>query len=191
MNTAEIVQYLTFRLADELYAINVAHIREVLTVPKITRVPRMPPWLNGMINLRGNVIPVLDLRQKFGLGATPITGDTSIIVTEISDVFADDAAESLILGIFSDSVEKVVDKMVQELQQQLASKKVTITLSPSARSWLAKEGYEPAFGARPLRRLIMKEIGDVLTEEILFGSLAKGGKVEISRENNKTTFSYL
>jgi ATP-dependent Clp protease ATP-binding subunit ClpA len=81
--------------------------------------------------------------------------------------------------------------MVQELQQQLASKKVTITLSPSARSWLAREGYEPAFGARPLRRLIMKEIGDVLTEEILFGSLAKGGKVEISRENNQTTFSYL
>lgn len=109
MNTADIVQYLTFRLADELYAINVAHIREVLTVPKITRVPRMPPWLNGMINLRGNVIPVLDLRQKFGLGATPVTGDTSIIVTEITDVFADEAAESLILGIFSDSVEKVVD----------------------------------------------------------------------------------
>ncbi len=90
-----------------------------------------------------------------------------------------------------ETVEKVVDKMVQELQQQLASKKVTITLSPSARSWLAKEGYEPAFGARPLRRLIMKEIGDVLTEEILFGSLAKGGKVEISRKNNQTTFSYL
>ena len=63
--------------------------------------------------------------------------------------------------------------MVGELQQQLASKKVEITLSPAARAWLAKEGYEPAFGARPLRRLIMKEIGDVLTEEILFGHLTK------------------
>jgi len=90
-----------------------------------------------------------------------------------------------------ETVEKVVDKMVQELQQQLASKKVTITLSPAARSWLAKEGYEPAFGARPLRRLIMKEIGDVLTEEILFGNLTKGGKVEINRENNTTIFTYL
>ena len=90
-----------------------------------------------------------------------------------------------------ETVERVVDKMVQELQRQLASKKVTITLSPAARSWLAKEGYEPAFGARPLRRLIMKEIGDVLTEEILFGSLTKGGKVKINRKNNKTTFSYL
>lgn len=90
-----------------------------------------------------------------------------------------------------ETVEKVVDKMVQELQQQLADKKVEITLSPAARSWLAREGYQPAFGARPLRRLIMKEIGDVLTEEILFGSLTKGGKVKIDRKNNKTTFTYM
>ncbi len=90
-----------------------------------------------------------------------------------------------------ETVEKVVDKMVGELQQQLAERKVHISLTPSARSWLAKEGYEPAFGARPLRRLIMKEIGDVLTEEILFGSLTKGGKVKIGRKNNKTIFTYL
>jgi ATP-dependent Clp protease ATP-binding subunit ClpA len=89
------------------------------------------------------------------------------------------------------TVEKVVDKMVGELQQQLAGKKVEISLSPAARSWLAKEGYDPAFGARPLRRLIVKEIGDVLTEEILFGSLTKGGKVKIGRKNDKTTFTYL
>ena len=89
------------------------------------------------------------------------------------------------------TVEKVVDKMVTELQQQLAGKKVTITLSPSTRSWLAKEGYDPVFGARPLRRLIMKEIGDVLTEEILFGRLTKGGTVHIDRKKNTTSFSYL
>lgn len=90
-----------------------------------------------------------------------------------------------------DTVERVVDKMVGELQQQLVDKKITIELSPAARSWLAREGYEPAFGARPLRRLIMKEIGDVLTEEILFGALSKGGRVKIGRKNNKTTFTYL
>ena len=90
-----------------------------------------------------------------------------------------------------ETVEQVVDKMVAELQQQLAGKKVEISLSPAARSWLAKEGYEPAFGARPLRRLIMKEIGDVLTEEILFGHLTKGGKVKIGRKYDKTAFSYL
>ena len=90
-----------------------------------------------------------------------------------------------------ETVERVVDKMVGELQQQLADKKITIELSPAARGWLAREGYEPAFGARPLRRLIMKEIGDVLTEEILFGALSKGGRVKIGRKNNKTTFTYL
>ena len=90
-----------------------------------------------------------------------------------------------------DTVERVVDKMVGELQQQLVDKKITIELSPAARGWLAREGYEPAFGARPLRRLIMKEIGDVLTEVILFGALSKGGRVKIGRKNNKTTFSYL
>lgn len=90
-----------------------------------------------------------------------------------------------------ETVEKVVDKMVVELQQQLADKKVRISLSAAARSWLAAEGYQPAFGARPLRRLIMKEIGDVLTEEILFGALTKGGTVKIGRKNNKTVFTYV
>ena len=90
-----------------------------------------------------------------------------------------------------DTVERVVDKMVGELQQQLVDKKITIELSPAARRWLARERYEPALGARPLRRLIMKEIGDVLTEEILFGALSKGGRIKIGRKNNKTTFSYL
>ncbi len=92
------------------------------------------------------------------------------------------------LGI--ETVEKVVDKMVRELQGQLAEKKVRIELSDAARRWLAQEGYEPAFGARPLRRLIMKEIGDVLTEEILFGKLAKGGTAVVDRRKDKMVFSY-
>ncbi len=89
-----------------------------------------------------------------------------------------------------DAVEKVVDKMILELQAQLADKKVELSLTPGARKWLAAEGYDPAYGARPMRRLIMKEIGDVLTEEILFGRLSKGGTVRIGRKNKKMTFSY-
>ena len=89
-----------------------------------------------------------------------------------------------------EAVEKIVDKMVQELQAQLADKKVQISLTPAARKGLAEQGYEPAYGARPMRRLIMKEIGDVLTEEILFGRLCKGGKVRVGRRNNKITFKY-
>ena len=90
----------------------------------------------------------------------------------------------------SATVEKVVDKMINELQIQLSDKKVKISLTPSARRWLAKEGYEPAFGARPLRRLIMKEIGDRLTEEILFGNLVRGGEVKIGNRHGKMTFRF-
>ena len=88
------------------------------------------------------------------------------------------------------AVEKVVDKLVAELQVQLAEKKVAITLTVAARGWLAKEGYDPAFGARPLRRLILKEIGDVLTDEILFGELVAGGQVTVGLRNKKLTFTY-
>ncbi len=80
--------------------------------------------------------------------------------------------------------------MIGELQEQLLEKKVTISLTPAARRYLAGHGYEPAYGARPLRRMIMKEIGDILTEEILFGQLTKGGKVRIGRKQNKMTFNF-
>ena len=88
--TTEPVQFLTFYLAEERYAIDVKKIHEVLEVPRITRVPRMPGFVSGVMNLRGNVIPVMDLRQKFGLGKTELTEGTSIVVTEISDVFGDE-----------------------------------------------------------------------------------------------------
>jgi purine-binding chemotaxis protein CheW len=69
----------------------------------------MPPYLEGIINLRGNVIPVLDLALKFGIGETPITKDTSIIVAEISGVFREDPAETVVVGVYSDMVLKVVE----------------------------------------------------------------------------------
>ncbi|MDX1775629.1 MAG: ATP-dependent Clp protease ATP-binding subunit ClpA [Desulfobulbales bacterium] len=87
-------------------------------------------------------------------------------------------------------IEKIVDKMVGELEIQLSEKNVAINLSAAARSYLAKKGYNPDYGARPLRRLILKEIGDVLTEEILFGRLSKGGKALIDAKGKNLVFSY-
>ncbi len=87
-------------------------------------------------------------------------------------------------------IEKIVDKMVSELEMQLDEKKISISLSASARSNLASKGYSPDYGARPLRRIILKEIGDVLTEEILFGKLSKGGKVMVDTSGKKLVFSY-
>ena len=87
-------------------------------------------------------------------------------------------------------IEKIVDKMVGELETQLSEKNVSISLSAKARSYLASRGYDPDYGARPLRRLILKEIGDILTEEILFGKLSKGGKALIDTKGKKLVFSY-
>ncbi len=87
-------------------------------------------------------------------------------------------------------IEKIVDKMIGELELQLAEKKVSISLTAKARAHLADRGYDPDYGARPLRRLILQEIGDVLTEEILFGKLSRGGKVLIDAKNRDLRFSY-
>ena len=89
-----------------------------------------------------------------------------------------------------EACEKVVDKLIGELEAQLAEKRVHINLSDKARTYLAKKGYDPDFGARPLRRLIMNEIGDTLTDKILFGELAKGGTAHVDVDKEKLTFSY-
>src|SRR5210317_49733 len=87
-------------------------------------------------------------------------------------------------------IEKIVDKMVAELEMQLNEKRVSISLSAKARSYLASKGYDPDYGARPLRRLILSEIGDILTEEILFGKLSNGGKALVDTKGKNLVFSY-
>ena len=87
-------------------------------------------------------------------------------------------------------MKKVVDKFMKELKEQLATKKVSIDLSSGARTWLAKNGHDPRYGARPLTRLIQTEIKDELSDEILFRRLEKGGDVFIDIEDDKLTFDY-
>jgi len=88
-------------------------------------------------------------------------------------------------------MEKVVDKFMKELKEQLAVKKISITLSSGARTWLARNGHDPRYGARPLTRLIQTEIKDTLSDEILFGRLVKGGEVFINEVNDKLTFDVM
>jgi ATP-dependent Clp protease ATP-binding subunit ClpA len=87
-------------------------------------------------------------------------------------------------------IERVVDKFIMELDHQLNEKKVFLQLSATARRWLAERGYDPMFGARPMARLIQNEIKRVLADEILFGKLANGGKVDIDEEEGKLKFLY-
>ena len=82
-------------------------------------------------------------------------------------------------NLHPDVMVRVVDKFVVELEQQLAERKITIELSAEARDLLARKGYDPDFGARPLARVIQREVKDPLTEEVLFGRLAKGGHVRV------------
>ena len=85
---------------------------------------------------------------------------------------------------------KIVDKFVTELEEQLLRKKVKLTITDKARRYLAEKGYDPAFGARPLRRVIKNEIKQVLGDEVLFGALEKGGLVTIDVSDKKLSFAY-
>jgi ATP-dependent Clp protease ATP-binding subunit ClpA len=87
-------------------------------------------------------------------------------------------------------VSRVVDKFIVELEVQLADRKVSIELTDAARQWLAEKGYDPAFGARPLARMIQEHVKTPLAEEVLFGRLAKGGTVLVDVQDDKPVFSY-
>jgi ATP-dependent Clp protease ATP-binding subunit ClpA len=87
-------------------------------------------------------------------------------------------------------MERIVDKFLAELNEQLQARKVTIALSPDARAWLAQKGYDPTYGARPLARLLQTEVKDPLADEILFGQLVKGGRVRVEMAGDALTFVF-
>lgn len=156
----DVTQYLTFRLGDEVYGLDVIHIKEVLGVPRITRVPRMPEYLSRVINLRGNVVPVLDVRQKFGLGVTTITDNTSIIVTELTGLFHDGEAETITVGLFSDGVEEVVDIETSHIEPP---PKIGVSIDTSFISGMGKLG--DSF-------VILLDLTKLFTERELLGAAA-------------------
>ena len=89
-----------------------------------------------------------------------------------------------------DVMETIVDKFIIQLEEQLAERRIAITLLPEARAYLAKKGYDPLFGARPLARVIQSEVRDRLTDEILFGKLENGGTVTIGLEGTDLSFTF-
>jgi purine-binding chemotaxis protein CheW len=99
----ELNQYLTFLLDNETYAFNVLKIKEVLELPKITKMPKTPDFMAGVINLRGGVVPVIDLRIKFDMPEIERTIDTSIVIVEAN---YDD--EIILIGALVDAVKAVI-----------------------------------------------------------------------------------
>jgi purine-binding chemotaxis protein CheW len=104
-------QYLTFKLGDEVFATDVAKVREVLDFTNITKIPRTPEFMSGVINLRGNVVPVVDLRLCFEMSKTEKTLNTCIVVVEM---LVD--GESNVIGALADSVEEVIDLEPENIQ---------------------------------------------------------------------------
>ena len=97
-------KYMTFKLAKEEYGLEILKVRELIGLMDITRVPGTPPFIRGVINLRGKVIPVVDLRAKFGMASTEATDQTVIIVVQFASRVGD-----LTIGILVDEVLEVLD----------------------------------------------------------------------------------
>lgn len=104
-------QFLTFTLGDEIFALDISSVREVLEYTTVTKMPRTPEYIRGVINLRGRAVPVVDLRLKFGMPETERTVDTCIIIVEVKL-----GGEQTVLGALSDSVKEVMDIEPQDIE---------------------------------------------------------------------------
>ena len=102
--------YLSFKLGEEVFAINVSKVLNILEMSPITKVPKSPDYMKGVINLRGNVLPVVDMRIKFGLRENEITVDSSIIVLSINK-----NNEELMVGVLVDAVKEVLEFRDEEI----------------------------------------------------------------------------
>jgi purine-binding chemotaxis protein CheW len=100
-------KYLTFVLANEEYGFEILKVREIIGMMDTTAVPGMPPYVNGVINLRGKVIPVIDMRSKFGMAPTEHTSETCIIVVDV---------QGSLMGVVVDKVSEVLDIRGEEIE---------------------------------------------------------------------------
>lgn len=109
-NELEQTQYLTFQLAGEEYAIGILQVKEIIAYGILTQVPQTPRSIRGVINLRGNVVPVADLAVKFGLPPSRVTDRSCVIIVETNP-----AAEKIVMGVVADAVNQVIDLPAQEI----------------------------------------------------------------------------
>lgn len=105
-------QYLTFFLADEEYAINIQRVKEIIEYTTVTRVPKVPEWIRGVINLRGNVVPIVDLTVRFGLEESPVTKTTCIVIVEVEQ-----DSERAVMGVVADAVNQVIDLAPKDIEE--------------------------------------------------------------------------
>jgi len=104
-------QYLTFLVGGEEYAVNILKVKEIIEYDTVTAVPNTAPWIRGVTNLRGNVVPVIDLAVKFGLPASKVSKLSCIVITEVSY-----DGEKLTMGVMADSVNQVLEFSADEVE---------------------------------------------------------------------------
>ncbi len=104
-------QYLTFFLADEEYAISIERVKEIIEYTTVTKVPKVPEWIRGVINLRGNVVPVVDLTVRFGLEARQVSKTTCIVIVEVQQ-----DSERTVMGVIADAVNQVIDFAPKDIE---------------------------------------------------------------------------
>lgn len=104
-------QYLTCRLGEEIFALEIARVREVLEYTTVTSLPRMPEFIRGVINLRGSVVPVVDLRLAFGMTQAERTVNTCVIIVEVAV-----EGDTIVLGAIADSVQEVIELAQGEIE---------------------------------------------------------------------------
>jgi len=150
-------QYLTFQLGEEVFGLDVSHVREILEFTTVTKVPKTPDFMRGVINLRGSVVPVLDMRLKFGLTQTEKTVNTCIIVVEVS--FED---EHTIIGALVDSVEEVFELEPEQIEP-----------APKIGTQLKTE-FIKGMGKRDDHFIIILNIDKVFSSEDLTAALDAG-----------------
>jgi purine-binding chemotaxis protein CheW len=105
-------KYLTFRLTEEEYGLEILKVQEIIQMQAVTRVPRTPDYVRGVINLRGKVIPVVDLRAKFGFENVADTERTCIIVVQIAH-----ATATIVMGVIIDEVKEVLDIHAENIEE--------------------------------------------------------------------------
>ncbi len=162
----EITQYLTFKLGDEVFALDISKVREVLDFTTITKVPRTPEFMRGVINLRGSVVPVADIKLKFGMPMTEKTVNTCIIITEVTV-----DGETTVLGALADSVQEVIDLDPDHIEP---APKIGTKLKTEFIKGMGKQGE---------RFIILLDIDQVFSTEEL--ALVKTDQVEDPANDEK------
>ncbi len=161
----DVKQYLSFKLGDEVFAVDVAQVREILELAPITRMPKTPDFMRGVINVRGSVVPVVDMRLKFDMPVGEDTINTCIVVMEVGI-----GGETTVLGALADSVQEVADFSSEDIEP---APKIGTLLNVDFIRGIGKHGEE---------FVTILDIDRIFSESDLAGVVEAGGAASAESE---------